>query len=512
MTTSNNEDVPASIAGFYYQALLACKELSELVIEGANDTVQVGIERGADVKVRINQNEEYSIEAKFYGSNFTKNSDAITHTIYNFYKNSFDDNRLIFATNAAINDDDVIFSRNWNLIEEENIQPYIRYIKFCLIKESLKDKEINNRYKDYKEQNNLSPNSHKSTCIPVILDDPNEEITDYINLELRSDEELQTFLRKFEFRSEEEGEPLKQFTIEELKGVIRQNIQSCIEGENDVDNIFNKLIDSFFETTVELTHGDRLIYNFKESFDYVTVGRFNEICENIANERIRFIRNEGFNSFLETIDTEERTFIGRITTLIRRNPNEENHLNEIKANYYQLRKNLLQEINLNSHRTHLRQFSVTKTHESDFAIIKLLHYLSTLVMCEQVDVADLKAIFNRFSNIEFDEKQYLYKFSNYDDIEDYLNAFIAGNIESKYSEREIHNTPIIIHCSGGKACDQQPLLDITTDIANMGGTKNDLLYYANCNYKCKHCLILNNYLTDKDGFINCPGIKIELDE
>lgn len=508
-TRLNNEDVPATVAGFYYQALLACKELTGLVINDADDAVEVGIERGADVKVRINEGSQYSIEAKFYGSEFSKHSSEITHTIFNFYKNSFEDDRLIFATNVSIREDDISFSHDWSTITEEEIEKYIEYVKYCFIKESLKNEDINTRYQAYKKSHSIASNSQKRTVISRILSDTSENIADYISFELKSNVDLINFIQKFEFRYELEGEPLKQFSINELKDEIRSNIETYTDFESSVENIMNKVIDSFFETTVEATYGDQLIYNFKDRFDYVSVGQFKRVVRNIGSESLVFLQKVQFTSFLENIDTEEGTFIGGIDRLIQRNENERDHLNEIKTNYFTLRKTLFQNINLNTHKAYLSCLAVTESHENDFAIIKLLQYLPTLVMCENLDASDLVAPIDEFSNIRFNENKYVYKYSNYDNLEDYLNSLIANNLKWKHSIANNTNTPIIIDYGGGNACDEITNLSMTIDIADMGGTEDDLLYYRNYNYRCKQCLILNKYLNEKDKFTNCPGLNIE---
>lgn len=509
-TRLNNEDVPATVAGFYYQALLACKELTDFVINDADDAVEVGIERGADVKVRINEDHQYSIEAKFYGSKFSKYSSEITHTIFNFYKNSFEDDRLIFATNVSISEDDISFSQDWNTIAEDEIDKYIQYVKFCLIKESLNNDDINTKYQVYKETHGIAIKSQKRTVIPLILSDASENITDYISLNLKTDHELKTFIRKFVFRYEQENRgPLKQFSINELKDKIRSNIQTYTSPETDSEVIMSKLIDSFFETTVEATSGDRLIYNFKDRFDYVSIAQFKSIVQNIGNEHLVFLQNEQFTSFLEKIDAEESTFLKGIDRLIENNEAEREDLKVIKTNYFHLRKILFQSIDLSLHRAYLSCFSVTKSHENDFAIIKLLQYLPTLVMCENLDASDLATSIDQFSNVRFNENKYVYKYSNYDNLEDYLNSLIANNLKCKHSIANNTNTPIIIDYGGGNACDEITSLSMTIDIANMGGTNDDLLYYRNCNYRCKQCLILKKYLNAKDKFTNCPGLNIE---
>ncbi|QWI78257.1 hypothetical protein JG486_29215 (plasmid) [Bacillus mycoides] len=80
--TTTSTDVKHSIAGYYYQLLLACKELVNL-LKNDNKKSFVAIEKGADV--RVYNGNDLSIEAKFYkAKNFTRNSNTIRHTLYNF--------------------------------------------------------------------------------------------------------------------------------------------------------------------------------------------------------------------------------------------------------------------------------------------------------------------------------------------------------------------------------------------------------------------------------------------
>lgn len=144
MVNNTCTDVPESISGYYYQILLAIRELFMLV----NDNDGVGIEKGADIRLFKRFEKCYSIEAKFYSKDFDRNSEQITHTIYNFYNNSLNDESLIFETNVKINDSilsEISKATDTNKITEDQI----RYICCSIMKESLEltiDKN-GNKYK-----------------------------------------------------------------------------------------------------------------------------------------------------------------------------------------------------------------------------------------------------------------------------------------------------------------------------------------------------------------------------
>lgn len=111
---SRSTDVKESIAGYYYQLLIACKELCSLAnIKRINDQNSVGIEKGSDIKIFQMDGNETSIEAKFYKiSSFNKRSLPIIHTIYNFYnsyKSGAKSAKYIFSTNVGMHDSDSDF-------------------------------------------------------------------------------------------------------------------------------------------------------------------------------------------------------------------------------------------------------------------------------------------------------------------------------------------------------------------------------------------------------------------
>lgn len=74
-----NTDVPSTIAGFYFQILIACYEICRKNVE------EVGIETGADIVVIDNKKERHYIETKLHAKKFNRFSEDVKKTIYNFY-------------------------------------------------------------------------------------------------------------------------------------------------------------------------------------------------------------------------------------------------------------------------------------------------------------------------------------------------------------------------------------------------------------------------------------------
>lgn len=127
-------DVKHSIAGYYFQLLLACRELVLLFEKKVPDSSYVGIELGADI--RVNSGTDTYVEAKFYkDSTFTRNHYAIRHSVFNFY-NTFCKNgsgNFIIETNVPISKGEKNFFENWNKKSFQDIDEYVCYIKECLV-------------------------------------------------------------------------------------------------------------------------------------------------------------------------------------------------------------------------------------------------------------------------------------------------------------------------------------------------------------------------------------------
>lgn len=72
-------NVPSTIAGFYFQIILACYEICQDGIRG------VGVETDADVVAIDNTGEKFYIESKIHAKEFGRFSEDVKKTIYNFY-------------------------------------------------------------------------------------------------------------------------------------------------------------------------------------------------------------------------------------------------------------------------------------------------------------------------------------------------------------------------------------------------------------------------------------------
>ncbi|MDP1395155.1 hypothetical protein Q8G28_17390 [Lysinibacillus capsici] len=153
-------DVPASIAGYFYQFLLAVNELTCLIPTGHDDDC-VAIEKGADVRIFKQGDSKKSVEAKFYQDlYFTSNHLSICHTLYNFYTSfliakakdePFD--HYEYRTNVPIRHSDKAFFDKWqspHLWTTTEKEAYVKYIKMSIIRDRLntdRGKKAMNEYK-----------------------------------------------------------------------------------------------------------------------------------------------------------------------------------------------------------------------------------------------------------------------------------------------------------------------------------------------------------------------------
>jgi len=300
------EDVPSTVAGFYYQAILACKEISAIAQnDKESDSTAVGIEQGADVKIKKANGEHTSIEAKFYGDNFEWNSKSITHTIYNFYKNSFNDNELIFRTNVNIEDDTnlgIKFSlKNWDKIDNKDIEKYIDYIHFCLVKDVVekaktkKKGEINDTpYEKFLAYKNSTNKENQKYILKLVEDCRNGKyiLQDYIELPLKPKNEEIQFIKKFAFVFSNTSVIDKLKTINDLKQEIRNNIK---EADERKEIILNVLIDKFLYTTVD--------------FKLITKADYQDICKNAKESDKKLINRNEIQEIIKAIENDENSFI-----------------------------------------------------------------------------------------------------------------------------------------------------------------------------------------------------------
>lgn len=255
----SSTDVKHSIAGFYYQVMLACKELSILLNSSTSDESYVAVEYGADV--RIYDHDDIRLEAKFYNDNtFTRYKQAITHSIYNFFvsfKKSTPQVRYRFKCNVPVNTSDLHFFTEWTAPDE--VPKNIQYVKECFVYESV-EKEIIKEgeykkfqmYYDSKHPKKIRRHYKQALIKHLAAQSDSTQYLKYIIPSLKFDElELERFIKQIEFDFPK-AKVSKYESIEALKSVIdleltKYNGSLTTEERN---KIMLLLLEAFLDSTV----------------------------------------------------------------------------------------------------------------------------------------------------------------------------------------------------------------------------------------------------------------------
>jgi hypothetical protein len=251
-------DVKHTIAGFYYQVLLACKELTVMLNQARTENSYVAIEYGADV--RIYDEHDVRMEAKFYNdSTFTRHKEAITHSIYNFFisfKGTGTQAKYRFKSNVPVHSKDLQFYREW--YNPQKSADYIRYIKECFVYESvgrdpIKGGEFKKFQEDYKIRNPGKKKPKYKQELLKLLQANHSEYNQYILPTLVfDDQELIEFAQTVEFEFPD-VKITKYESIRQLKECIDDALKkydSSLTSE-ERKKIVLLTLEAFLDTTVD---------------------------------------------------------------------------------------------------------------------------------------------------------------------------------------------------------------------------------------------------------------------
>jgi len=314
-------DVKHTIAGFYYQVLLACKEVTHLLNNSISDESYVAIEYGADV--RIYDHNDIRMEAKFYSDNtFTRHKEAITHSIYNFFC-SFDgappNVKYRLKTNVPINTSDISFFQEWSdpVAKSRNI----RYVKECFVCESIgrepvKNGEFKRFQKKFKRQHpHLKQPQYKRELIKYLAQrqEPDEYLRYIIPTIVFNDHLLERFIEHIEYDFPQSKVP-KYESINDLKASIDSSLLSFDASlrEEDRSKIALLILEEFLDSTVELNTSKITISRCKEIFSqyqsvqlkYFDKQEYQEIMQEIEDEFYAYeylLNTNGFSDYLDDI-------------------------------------------------------------------------------------------------------------------------------------------------------------------------------------------------------------------
>lgn len=506
MTTDICTDVPASIAGYYYQILLAVRELTKL----SDDNDGVGIEKGADIRIFLKLSGNSSIEAKFYSKNMKKYSKPIIHTIYNFYNNLVDDESLTFETNVDI--DDILIHQISSIITEKDISDeHLKYVCIAIMKESLGieitekgndgklqkiktgDKfkgYLRSQYEYIEFKQNIT-DKHYEYYYGKYLD---EDIIPFWGMKIYK-KKVKVLIQKIVFKSGKLDEKYK--SIKELRDEIIINLKKYSIEERHLDCVINYLIDKFLHTTLE-----------DEGTNIITLVELKEILKmlkiNDYNVSLKFYNEK----FIEKIENLDEDIIEEID-----NTYEGIHNNALYNRYVLVREQIL------------REFMNSKTNNIEDALSKytllyndistfddLVKFVTVLTIFNNISNDKVKFIDEKFSNLIIDDDKYIYKSHGRSHSKAILKSFIKNTMHniSEYNENSI------VIFSGGISGEKYPCkvnVENSTilDISYIDENRQLMKYYRNLKYKCSSCIYFyenDDEATSKiEKFERCKGWK-----
>ncbi|WP_335869191.1 hypothetical protein [Bacillus sp. 2205SS5-2] len=487
-------DVKHSIAGFYFQLLIACKELvsiSKLHPEG-----YVGVEYGADITV--NKGSNSFIEAKFYKKDyFTRFSEAIRHTIYNFYntyRNSDDLNgTFMINTNVPISNNDSSFFNDWNNKNFPSQDPYVNFVKDCLVyeyvdKEAFKDRF--NTFKEYYKNNNpgIKNPKHKSALIKHLHENPSD-YSQYIPTEiLLGDKEIFAFIKQVNFdfpdiRIE------KYDSIIQLNNIIEDHLQDLYPSlsTGEYSNIRHLIMNAFLDTTASTVKHvlfvkdlDNIVKNHEETIaELIENDSLIKTMIEIEKELIKYERkliNKGFSSQLEHI----LKVVGICT------------------------EQWIREINVYGQKKVNNRYIMSAEHTYTMNILDLFKAMAEVSSVSENSLGDVNLIdLDGINNLGFSEYgdfslRTTPSSSDREDEVTLITSFIEHSVKQQEYLFATGDETIVFEnaCEICKYDKSRIEEDIVFDIARPHGTLIQQNLYQSFDYKCISCLKLNSQEDD----------------
>ncbi|MTV49866.1 hypothetical protein GJ688_12875 [Heliobacillus mobilis] len=264
---TRSTDVPASIAGYYFQILLACREL--VLLCNGNLSDKVILEKGADIKLVTGNNT--CIESKFYKDEyFTRNHKSVRHTIYNFY-NDFKSNltngkpvsRYIYKTNVKIAEEDRLFFDKWNTTNfttKTDCQEYIKFIRYCVVYESVIRTPYKSNFEHFKKltKRKFETITEYLDILLLHLDTYPNDIGLYCDAMVEKD--VINFINTVRFQFFVGSSNKKRTAINNIKNEINYILTGYSPNLtiDDCNKIRHKIMEDFYDTIVDANDNNGL--------------------------------------------------------------------------------------------------------------------------------------------------------------------------------------------------------------------------------------------------------------
>lgn len=489
-----NTDVPSTIAGFYFQVLIACCAVCRRGVE------EVGIEMGADVVVIDHKKECRYIETKLHSKNFNRFSEDIKKTIYNFYngyKKSEKISEMIFVTNVSAVRNDKELLEKWEQYRTKKENEAIVYIQKAVLKQSIKSNdECRNKYISFCEEKKTNLCKDKIDYEDVLIQDVfdntftcNYECYAVVNRECTYAE----FIRKlkFIFLHKDKLELIEEIEAEIIK-TIKNDYQSMIENEEnrvlkdqEAEQIFNCLIKIFLDCIAENSQNRTKKSISVKEYKKFLVEFYKNGC--LIESEEMFL----FRQCLKRLSFAEKDFIEDLET-----KNEENQAvlkcySEVK----ELFLNKMQEgRNIHFMRTFLLDKKTEEIGEAGIAMAELIRVLTIIVHQEKMSMQEIKMFFeDDFQNLEIVNRLCCC----YKHVTGIKTKFknVFRNLLCNICPAEIHEGQVIVaegnFLRGGSPCEADELYPEVYNIAEVDENYKDFLLFRSVNYKCTDCIDLD---------------------
>ncbi|OXM13299.1 hypothetical protein [Paenibacillus herberti] len=488
----SSTDVKHSIAGFYYQVMLACKELALLLNTSTSDESYVAVEYGADV--RIYNHEDIRMEAKFYKDNtFTRYKEAITHSLYNFFvsfKGSTPQVRYRFKCNVPVNIKDLQFFAEWKTTTE--FTEKAKYIKECFVYESVeKDPVKDGEYKSFQTYyDSMHPKMkkphYKQALIKHLaaLSDPGEYIKYIIPSLIFDDLELTRFIKQIDFDFPQ-AKVSKYESITNLKSAIdleltKYNGTLTAEEKN---KIMLLLLEAFLDSTVTDDSNVRTI----------KIADCKAIVENHQAQSLRHFNKIEYQELIQEIELE----LSDYEYILRKSENSD-YVDDIMSILIGLKEQLHSEMDSFGVDKVLRRFVMSRR-SYPLEVMRLFQSITEMMVKtnrneESASVVDVEYLNNIKigENLRFSLRTLPAARSARSDASLIMSNFI-DHTQENFEISKAAGGETIIFDTDSDIC-QLPLDEIDStiiDIYKVKDNKQHQEFYKSFRYRCTKCIKLS---------------------
>lgn len=507
MCQERNTDVHGSIAGYYYQILLGCRELTKLV----NLDDEVGIEAGADVRV-VRESKKSSIEAKFHKDKMSAFDINIIKTIYNFYLNSYEDDELYFSTNVDLAEGEYkqLLKVDWD--KEDNLNNKDKkcmFIKKCILRFSIKnDKDKQGYFEEYKaikaKENGFSKVGDRKDKFYVDLLEKEifeEGIREYdkyavVNKNITYEEFANKI--KFKFNIKDKSATIVELRKECIKNIKEFHWDSSIKGrileDEEGEDILNAIIGEFF---MAITENSKKKKPSIKDLKLISVKMLKE-CIDFHQDKLE--KFEGLNKIkkvIEDLEDEEREFIVNV---------EEEHTEENAARiielYVQVRNMFLEYIKNEENYNKIFETYSTGTEKSIGCISRVIIQIAVITAFRgkgNIYIPVIGTENDSIDNVKIEDIiEYCFKYIDNQSaaraercIDNIMHNLYKNNKIQKISDNQIIviGSPNLIYppCQRRQEIIQRKYLqDIT--MTDQQELERYQMLFRKINYKCDRCL------------------------